>query len=522
MKRAFAALITGLLCVFAAVLAACSASGGARYIQLDRDSLTLTCGQSYALVAEVTSAEVVEITWSSSDDSVAGVEDGLVTAYAEGKATICAFADGKVACCEVTVTERAPEDQTDEDDAQDGEEPPSDGEQEPPLSGGETDDPDGESPPQEQPSEDGDGSDGEEVGPDDGDDGQIPDDQRGRAVHFVYFDRYEGGTQLYCTAADGSAAHESNMSLFREVQICEEGAQFGDREFESAAKMDYENGITFECYGRTEITLFLSSDVGAAVCMVSADGKKLNNFVQPGRQEATFVAAYAGVYRINFGSGCLLYALSSDGAAEGKEDIFPSDEEELCGIEVVTDGAKLSYAYGEAFSSDGVEVYGDYVCRAQARHARRLISAQVNFSGYDASAVGEQIIAVSYGEMVCTYTVTVAPELIEIGLNEEAATGGYIKDGIFFIPCKVNSPVGISPRIVCVAATSGEVAGWRMLVRSGGSNVAITDDYPLQLDAGSRLTVIIEADVRAEDGSISVFRREVVFIGIENNDAAAR
>ena len=160
--------------------------------------------------------------------------------------------------------------------------------------------------------------------------------------------------------------------------------------------------------------------------------------------------------------------------------------------------------------------------RAQARHARRLISSQVNFSGYDASVVGEQIIAVSYGEMVCTYTVTVAPELIEIGLNEEAATGGYIKDGMFFIPCKVNSPVGISPRIVCVAATSGEVAGWRMLVRSGGSNVAITDDYPLQLDAGSRLTVIIEADVRAEDGSISVFRREVVFVGIENNDAAAR
>ena len=239
MKRAFAALITGLLCAFAAVFAACSAPGRARYIQLDRDSLTLTCGQSYALVAEVTSAEVVEITWSSSDDSVAGVEDGLVTAYAEGKATICAFADGKVACCEVTVTGRAPEDQTDEDDAQGGEEPPSDGEQEPPLSGGETDDPDGESPPQEQPSEDGDGSDGEEVGPDDGDDGQIPDDQRGRAVHFVYFDRYEGGTQLYCTAADGSAAHESNMSLFREVQICEEGAQFGDREFESAAKMDY-------------------------------------------------------------------------------------------------------------------------------------------------------------------------------------------------------------------------------------------------------------------------------------------
>ena len=341
-------------------------------------------------------------------------------------------------------------------------------------------------------------------------------------MHFVYFDRYEGGTQLNCTAADGSAAHESNMSLFREVQICEEGAQFGDREFESAAKMDYENGITFECYGRTEITLFLCSDVGTAVYMVSADGKKLNNFVQPGRQEATFVAAYAGVYRINFGSGCLLYALSSDGVAEGKEDIFPSDEEELCGIEVVTDGAKLSYAYGEAFSSDGVEVYGDYVCRAQARHARRLISAQVNFSGYDASAVGEQIIAVSYGEMVCTYTVTVAPELIEIGLNEEAATGGYIKDGIFFIPCKVHSPVGISPRIVCVAATSGEVAGWRMLVRSGGSNVAITDDYPLQLDAGSRLTVIIEADVRAEDGSISVFRREVVFVGIENNDTAAR
>ena len=49
-------------------------------------------------------AAVKTVTWSSSDEAIAIVADGVVTAVAEGTATITAEAGGKSATCEVTVT----------------------------------------------------------------------------------------------------------------------------------------------------------------------------------------------------------------------------------------------------------------------------------------------------------------------------------------------------------------------------------------------------------------------------------
>lgn len=79
-------------------------------ITLDKDSLTLTVEDEYALQAVVAPEDATykELTWSSSDSSVATVDDsGLVTAVAKGTANImAASADEKVtAVCEVTVEE---------------------------------------------------------------------------------------------------------------------------------------------------------------------------------------------------------------------------------------------------------------------------------------------------------------------------------------------------------------------------------------------------------------------------------
>ncbi len=49
------------------------------------------------------------VTWKSDDESVATVENGVVTAVAKGTATITATAGGKSATCTVTVKESAPE-----------------------------------------------------------------------------------------------------------------------------------------------------------------------------------------------------------------------------------------------------------------------------------------------------------------------------------------------------------------------------------------------------------------------------
>ena len=75
-------------------------------VKLDKTSLTLDVGASDTLTATITPDKATNknVTWSSSNASVATVENGVVTAVGAGTATITATVDGKSATCTVTVT----------------------------------------------------------------------------------------------------------------------------------------------------------------------------------------------------------------------------------------------------------------------------------------------------------------------------------------------------------------------------------------------------------------------------------
>ena len=72
-------------------------------ISLSETYLELKAEESVQLTAIVEPSDAGTVTWTSSDESVATVVDGLVTAIAEGTATITAEVEGTEATCEVTV-----------------------------------------------------------------------------------------------------------------------------------------------------------------------------------------------------------------------------------------------------------------------------------------------------------------------------------------------------------------------------------------------------------------------------------
>ena len=74
-------------------------------VTLDKTSATLTEGQTDTLIATVSpeNATYPEVTWTSSDEDVATVENGVVTAISAGDAVITATAGGQSATCTVTV-----------------------------------------------------------------------------------------------------------------------------------------------------------------------------------------------------------------------------------------------------------------------------------------------------------------------------------------------------------------------------------------------------------------------------------
>ena len=82
-------------------------------IRLDVDKLDMEIGQTYKLGVSLTpeGAEATDMVWTSSNKSVAKVEDGLVTAVAAGQTAITVKCnDGKLAAvCQVTVTESRPD-----------------------------------------------------------------------------------------------------------------------------------------------------------------------------------------------------------------------------------------------------------------------------------------------------------------------------------------------------------------------------------------------------------------------------
>ena len=75
-------------------------------VTLDKTSLELPVGDSYTLTATVKPDNAADknVIWSSSDQSVASVTNGKVTALKQGTATIIAECSGKKAECKVTVT----------------------------------------------------------------------------------------------------------------------------------------------------------------------------------------------------------------------------------------------------------------------------------------------------------------------------------------------------------------------------------------------------------------------------------
>lgn len=74
-------------------------------VELDKTALELDAGETETLTAAVTPDNATDktVVWTSSDDAVATVENGKVTAVAAGEATITATAGGKRASCAVTV-----------------------------------------------------------------------------------------------------------------------------------------------------------------------------------------------------------------------------------------------------------------------------------------------------------------------------------------------------------------------------------------------------------------------------------
>lgn len=77
-------------------------------VTLNENELELYKGQEFVLEAEyepINTTGDTEVTWSSSDEEVATVEDGIVTALKEGTTTITATIDGVSETCEVTVKE---------------------------------------------------------------------------------------------------------------------------------------------------------------------------------------------------------------------------------------------------------------------------------------------------------------------------------------------------------------------------------------------------------------------------------
>ena len=75
-------------------------------VKLDKTALSLAVGETVQLTATVKPDDATDknVAWTSSDESVAKVDNGKVTAVKSGKAMITAKCGGKTAECVVTVT----------------------------------------------------------------------------------------------------------------------------------------------------------------------------------------------------------------------------------------------------------------------------------------------------------------------------------------------------------------------------------------------------------------------------------
>lgn len=84
----------------------------AESVELSRDALTLRAGSSFRLKAQPlpVKADMSDAVWSSDNEAVVTVEDGVVTGVAKGKATVTVTVGELSDTCEVTVAEEAESD----------------------------------------------------------------------------------------------------------------------------------------------------------------------------------------------------------------------------------------------------------------------------------------------------------------------------------------------------------------------------------------------------------------------------
>ena len=108
MKIVICAIAFALAVTLCAVFTACGdetePAATAESVALSKSEAVLTVGESVTLTATVTPSDTdMVVEWTTSDDEVASVDGGKVTAVGGGEATITAKAGGKSATCTVTV-----------------------------------------------------------------------------------------------------------------------------------------------------------------------------------------------------------------------------------------------------------------------------------------------------------------------------------------------------------------------------------------------------------------------------------
>ena len=117
MKKVLCVLL--IMCMLVPCAFALTACGGGDVeptgITLDKTTAQIEVGATVTLTATVAPADATDktVTWSSSDTAIATVSNGVVTAVAEGTATITAKThNDKTATCAVTVTAPPPTEMT--------------------------------------------------------------------------------------------------------------------------------------------------------------------------------------------------------------------------------------------------------------------------------------------------------------------------------------------------------------------------------------------------------------------------
>lgn len=75
-------------------------------VTLNKETASISVGGTETLAATVIPSNATDktVTWSSDDEDVTTVANGVVTGVSAGTATITATASGKTATCEITVT----------------------------------------------------------------------------------------------------------------------------------------------------------------------------------------------------------------------------------------------------------------------------------------------------------------------------------------------------------------------------------------------------------------------------------